>query len=82
MKDWGWDRYATLAVSVVTLMVLLFGGVRGVATQADLAAVEERLTAAIESLRDEIRANNVRIDRHLEMHAAAGSAASTASPPD
>ena len=81
MKDWGWDRYATLAVSVMTLLVLLFGGVRGVATQADLAAVEERLTAAIESLRDEIRANNVRIDRHLEMHAAAGTA-STAPPPD
>ena len=56
MKDWSWDRIGTFAVSVATLLILLFGGVRGVATQADVAAVEERLDqklAAVEERLDQ-----------------------------
>ena len=83
MKDWSWDRVGTLAVSVVTLLVVLFSGIRGVATKADLDALEARLTTAINAVRTELMAEiqgiDTRIDRHLEMHAAA-TAAPTSSP--
>ena len=36
--------------------------------KADIIASENRLLAAISELRDEIRANNTRMDRHLEGH--------------
>lgn len=82
MKDWSWDRFGTLAVSVVTLLVVLFSAIRGVATKADLDALEGRLTTAINAVRTElndvraelkaeIRGIDTRIDRHLEMHATA-----------
>ena len=81
MKDWSWDRVGTLAVSVVTLLVVLFSAIRGVATKADLDALEARLTTVINELRTElndartelkteIQGIDTRIDRHLEMHAA------------
>ena len=89
LKDWSWDRIGTLAVSVATLLILLFGGIRGVATQADvaageerlnqsLAAVEARLAAAIEAARTELKAEIQEIRQyhisHLESHAGAAGA--------
>ena len=69
MKDWSWDRIGTFAVSVATLLILLFGGVRGVATQADVAAVEERLDqklAAVEERLDQsLAALQERLDQSL-----------------
>lgn len=81
MKDWSWDRVGTLAVSVVTLLVVLFSAIRGVATKADIDALEARLTTAINELRTELKAEiqgiDTRIDRHLEMHAAAAASGSS-----
>ena len=58
LKDWSWDRIGTLAVSVATLLILLFGGIRGVATQADVAAIEERLDQKLGAVEE-------RLDRSL-----------------
>ena len=79
MNNWSWDKIGTFAVSVITLLVLLFGGIRGVATQDDLAAVEERLTAAINQMRTELKADVQEIRQyhvsHLEDHAEGGPSA-------
>ena len=69
MKDWSWDRIGTLAVSVATLLILLFGGIRGVATQADVAAADERLDqklgAVEERLDQKLGAVEERLDQSL-----------------
>ena len=69
MKDWSWDRIGTLAVSVATLLILLFGGIRGVATQADVAAAGERLDqklgAVEERLDQSVAAVRERLDQSL-----------------
>ena len=61
--------------------MVLFSAIRGVATKADIDALEARLTTAINELRTELKAEiqgiDTRIDRHLEMHAAAAAPGSS-----
>lgn len=65
MKDWSWDRIGTLAVSVATLLILLFGGVRGVATQADVAAVEERLDQKLAAVEERLDKSLAAVEARL-----------------
>ena len=65
MKDWSWDRIGTLAVSVATLLILLFGGIRGVATQADVAAVEERLDQSLAAVEERLNQSLAAVEARL-----------------
>ena len=65
MKDWSWDRIGTLAVSVATLLILLFGGIRGVATQADVAAVEERLDQNLAAVEERLNQSLAAVEGRL-----------------
>ncbi len=65
MKNWSWDRIGTLAVSVATLLILLFGGVRGVATQADVAAVEERLDQKLAAVEERLDKSLAAVEARL-----------------
>ena len=65
MKDRSRDRIGTLAVSVATSLILLFGGIRGVATPADVAAVEERLDQNLAAVEERLNQSLAAVEARL-----------------